>query len=359
MPSKGAQVRAWCFTINNPGSVDPYQWPWSYLIYQEEIGENGTQHIQGYVIMKVKTTMAGMKKLAPTAHFEQRNGTHEQARHYCLKPVEGCACEHCTKAREGPPKMAGPFEYGEAPRPGERTDLLEVRDMVLQGASKRSLWADHFPTMAKYHAAIDKYRLIVTPKRDFKSQVAVLYGPTGTGKTRFIVDNINQEKAFWMDSARTTGNPWVDGYDPMEHKHLVIDEFYGWIKWNTLLRLLDRYPFTLETKGGTLQMRPKYIWITSNSPPVEWYNFEESKGRMEFATLLRRLNVVWEFKKEDDGSVTIVKHREDFEGVELSHQPSEEDQEMDTIRADLNQVDQAEQVDHVDFEVPMLEDLDY
>lgn len=43
----------WCFTINNPEGLLDFDTlpPHKYCVYQEEIGENGTLHFQGYVII--------------------------------------------------------------------------------------------------------------------------------------------------------------------------------------------------------------------------------------------------------------------------------------------------------------------
>jgi hypothetical protein len=289
------------------------------------MGEQGTPHLQGYVIFKRKVTLAGIKKnINATASFHPRNGTHEQARHYCMKPVDGCACEHCEKARNGPPNL-GPFqEWGEEPKPGARNDLNEVKASVDAGISTIQLWDDYFPTMVKYHSGITKYQLIKTPRRDFKTQVAVLWGETGTGKTRACYD-LPQDDCFWLDNARSTGDPWVDGYDPLQHKHLILDDFYGWIKWHTLLRLLDRYPFSMESKGGKIQVRPKYIWITSNRCPSEWYDHDKLK--VEYKTLHRRFNIIKHYIRNDDGTVEEKIEHENWDGVPMVVQESDTESE--------------------------------
>jgi len=58
---------------------------------------------------------------------------------------------------------------------------------------------------------------------------------------------------------------------------------------------LDRYPFKVEIKGGSLHFRAKYIYITSNQDPTEWYDMEKIKGA-DINALLRRID---EIKKMD------------------------------------------------------------
>ena len=52
---------------------------------------------------------------------------------------------------------------------------------------------------------------------------------------------------------------------------MVLDDFYGWIKFDEMLRLLDRYPLLVETKGGTTHFTSRFIHITSNKHPSSWY----------------------------------------------------------------------------------------
>ena len=61
----------------------------------------------------------------------------------------------------------------------------------------------------------------------------------------------------------------VDNY---AHQDAVcLDEFYGWLQWDVLLRLADRYPLLVETKGGQIQFSSKKLIFTSNTEPTKWY----------------------------------------------------------------------------------------
>lgn len=87
-----AYSRFWCFTVNNPIESDAVllQEAWErdaieYLVTGHEVGEEGTPHLQGYVIMKKRLRLTSMKKLLPRAHLECANGTPEQASAYCKK----------------------------------------------------------------------------------------------------------------------------------------------------------------------------------------------------------------------------------------------------------------------------------
>ncbi len=80
---------------------------------------------------------------------------------------------------------------------------------------------------------------------------------------------------------------WWDGYDGQED--VVMDDFYGWLKWSFLLNLLDRYPMLVPIKGGTKEFVAKRVFITSNKKPEMWY-----PNQIDIAPLVRRLEHVEE-----------------------------------------------------------------
>jgi len=74
------------FTINNPKKTNPLEWTGvRFLVYQKEKGDKGTLHLQGYVQFECEKALSACKKVDPTAHWEVRMGTHEEAVAYCTK----------------------------------------------------------------------------------------------------------------------------------------------------------------------------------------------------------------------------------------------------------------------------------
>ena len=69
---------------------------------------------------------------------------------------------------------------------------------------------------------------------------------------------------------------------------LMLDEFRGGIDVSHILRWLDRYPVSVETKGGSRPLLASKIWITSNLDPRSWYpDLDEDTKE----ALLRRMNI--------------------------------------------------------------------
>lgn len=92
----------------------------------------------------------------------------------------------------------------------------------------------------------------------------VYWGPTGTGKTH----------RAWAEASadafiKSSSNKWWDGYQGQTN--VIIDEFDGQIGITHLLRWLDKYPCSVEVKGGTVPLRACKFWITSNKPLDDWY----------------------------------------------------------------------------------------
>lgn len=106
-----------------------------------------------------------------------------------------------------------------------------------------------------------KHRLD-TPRCE-PTEALVIWGPPGTGKSRFAYEVF--PGAYWKAKGK-----WWGGYRGQEV--VIVDEFYGWIKYDELCRLLDRYPLQVERKGGHINYKPKLMVFTSNKPWEEWYN---------------------------------------------------------------------------------------
>lgn len=86
-----SQAKHWCLTINNYGEVEIAsfiaQRPHChyYVLGREVAPTTNTSHLQCYIAFKTKKTLASLKKLWPTAHFEIARGTPTEASEYCKK----------------------------------------------------------------------------------------------------------------------------------------------------------------------------------------------------------------------------------------------------------------------------------
>jgi len=109
----------------------------------------------------------------------------------------------------------------------------------------------------------------------------VFWGPTGTGKTHRAWEEAGGEAYI-----KSSSNKWWDGY--MGQTKVIIDEFDGQIGITHLLRWMDKYPCSVEVKGGTLPLMATEFWVTSNKPLDQWYP-EASSNQVE--ALKRRVKI--------------------------------------------------------------------
>jgi len=260
----GFQSRSWVFTLNNPDSSlpedEPSSWDTRYIVYQLEEGENGTVHWQGYCMFEVTTGLTKLKKVNPRVHWEARRGTHEEARAYCTK--QGA--------------LDGPFEYGVPPSKGgvfaKKTTYNILMDMVKEGASSL-LIAETIPSLwFRHRSNILSTRALLTPDRDFVTEVVVYWGRTGLGKSRRAYYEAIEEfgaRGVYFKMRDSGAQSWWDEYEGQPC--VIINDFYGWIRYDDLLRLLDRYPQRVPIKGGFSNFVARKVYITSNEAPDSWY----------------------------------------------------------------------------------------
>jgi len=276
--TKNRKTRGFCFTLNNyrEGQIEKIRGfadQCDYLIFGREVGENGTPHLQGYLHFKNPRSWNSIRKWMTNWHLEPAVST----------PLKNF--EYCSK--DGDFEEFGTRPVGER----KRTDLDEVKEMVKKGKPMREI-VEVVSSYQSFRFAEGLYKYM-EKGRNWEPEVYWFYGPTGTGKTR---------KAFEMApdawvSARD--GKWWEGYDA--HEDVILDDFRGdFCKFHELLRILDRYPYRIEFKGGSRQLLAKRIFVTSCYHPSEVYKYA-TEEKMD--QLLRRIKVLMKFSVGKDGTI--------------------------------------------------------
>lgn len=243
-----------------------------YIFQEEEAPTTRRRHFQGYLRFTGGKTLASVKKVFTPwldVHLEVARGSADSNIAYCSKPES---------------RVAGPYEYGEAPKKqGKRSDLEDVRDLITQGCGMKEVAAVCSSYQAlKFGETLLKY---IEPGRNFLTEVRWYHGSTGSGKTRAALDEYPDA---WI-SARNL--KWWDGYDA--HEHVIIDDFRkDFCTFHELLRILDRYPYRIETKGGSRQLLAKVIIITCPWDPEVLFT---GRSVEDVGQLLRRITVIKQF----------------------------------------------------------------
>lgn len=259
----------YCYTFNNYTEED-YEnillIPCVYHIVAREIGEKeGTPHLQGFIIFKSQRYFNSVCKLLKGCHVEKCRGSPLQNIEYCKK-------------------QGNFYEIGEPPvGQGRRTDIQAVKEMVKQQMPLIQV-LENVSSYQAFNFAEKLYKYIEF-KREWKTEVLWFYGPTASGKSR-AANNILPE-AYW----KSPNNKWWDGYD--SHEHVIIDDIRpDFCTFNEMLRLLDRYPYTIEFKGGSRQFLAKRLVITCPYSPDEFYKGLNNEDIDQFR---RRIDILLKF----------------------------------------------------------------
>ncbi len=292
-----------CWTLNNPTVVEEENIKgrneFSYIIYQEETGDEETPHLQGYLELKKVKSFKKLKKIIGIrAHLERRKerNSNEKSIHYCKKPIEGCNCKHCVNARNLPNNglviPINRFETG-IPKKNAGRVCKTIIDAIKGGTTKKKIM-DEFPEdYLKLHTGIDKMIETYQPKRTTDPKVLILYGDTGSGKTYFAMNKWPDAYVCKWPHGKNVW--WWNNYN---HEPVVIfDEFWNQPKYGDLLALLQGYPFTVQIgTGRSTQMNSTHLIFTTNIDPEKWYPNEPFRR-----SLIRRLNdyaVIYDCKKK-------------------------------------------------------------
>lgn len=87
------------------------------------------------------------------------------------------------------------------------------------------------------------------------------YGETGVGKSHRAFAEAGDDVYVWVDD-----NGWWDGYTGQEV--VIINDFRGGIKYNELLQLIDKWPYSVRRRGRPpMPFTSKKIIITSSMSP--------------------------------------------------------------------------------------------
>ncbi|QMW68698.1 replication-associated protein [Crucivirus-183] len=276
------RFRRFRFTINNPTELNTEMCiaakGFSYLIVGLEIGsETGTFHFQGYAELPEQRTRSTILKMLGASSEEGHPGWAH------ILPCNASQHSNVVYASKDCDILV---EAGEPSSQGARNDIADVRRTILKGGSMEDVCMQATSYQAMRTGELMMKYLKPPSKPRVEPLVTWLWGPSGTGKTHrathfFPKPGLPDAPFIWSDGK------WWDGYD--RHKNVIIDDLRrGMWPFRYLLRLLDKYPFRVEVKGGTREFVATDIVITAPESPEQMFAYEGE----ELKQLLRRIHIV-------------------------------------------------------------------
>ncbi|AXQ66009.1 MAG: helicase [Circoviridae sp.] len=218
---------------------------------EEKCPSTGRLHLQGHVTFGRAYRLSQLKKLHPTCKWGM--AIVEDWNYEIKELANGDGEVYMRDNRK---------------KKGERTDLEDVKRMVVNGSSVREIASAHPGTFIRYGQGILRFMGTMVEPRDGtkEPEVIVIHGKTGTGKSRAARELCKGQNYYVWTPQR---GKWFDGY--YGQNYVIFEEFRGQIPLGFLLTLLDRYECPVETKGGMTEFIALKIFITSPLHPRDWY----------------------------------------------------------------------------------------
>ena len=316
----GQPVRSTCWVFIYRGGVDPpgdsdqpelgnlTPAPFDYIAMQGEVGpQNQGFHWQGYIefnemisAIEIRDRMAQFGWDPNRLYLRKRWGTQQQAIDYVRK-VE-------TRADQDLYPNTEFREAGQRHQPNCTEAHAQVMEAIKNGATEKDIM-QNFPDYYDKHtnAVVRRCQTFHRRLRWREVEVHVLYGTTGTGKTRTAIDiamdeTVSEEEPDglvpYIKRLTKDGATQWDCYQGEEW--VIMDEFM-WQQYaiEHLLPDLDGNPLSRTMKYGTAHAKWKYVFITSNIPPSQWYTNADPEHRKAFLRRCPPSN--WhEFKSLED-----------------------------------------------------------
>lgn len=232
-PKQPPQCTYWCFTLNNY-TVDQidhieqvlkHETRW--YVFQEEVGEEGTPHLQGTMCLKVKQRMTQLKQIDPKIHWEP------------TKSVKA-SLVYCTKAETAKGKV---YTHGiEIPEPLDVIEpygwALQVMEIINSPPNPRTIHWFWEPTGGKGKTSLAKYLVV-------KHNALML-----TGKSNDMYHMIsqfpNKRKLFVVDCPRSQQD---------------------YINYGAIEQIKNGLIFSGKYEGCQLVFNTPHVIVFANEPP--------------------------------------------------------------------------------------------
>lgn len=230
---QSAQYTYWCFTLNNytieqiEHLEQVFRHECKWYVFQEEVGANGTPHLQGNLCLHVRQRMTQLKTIDPAIHWEP------------TKSVKA-SLVYCTKQETSQGRI---YSHGiEVPRPLQlvtpRGWMLNVLDIIRQEPDHRTIHWFWDPDGGVGKTALAKYLCV-------KHNALML-----TGKSNDMYHMIskypNKRDLFVVDCPRS---------------------MQDYINYGAIEQIKNGLIFSGKYEGTQLVFNSPHVIVFANEPP--------------------------------------------------------------------------------------------
>lgn len=303
--------RKFQLTINNPiekgydhASIKAIlaQFSLLYWCMCDEVGESGTYHTHIFFIAKNGVMFDTVKNRFYGAHIESVFGSNAENYNYIRKLGD----RYKDKAETN---LENTFEeYGKLPAdkaPGA-TVSEEILEMLKNGCTDYEILERH-PGAMHQLAHIERARQCLNEEMGKNSyrklKVIYLWGSTGTGKTRQVMEKYGYANVYRV----TDYDHPFDGYQGQDV--VLFEEFRSSLKLGDMLVYLDGYPVSLPCRYANRQALFTKVYFATNIPLEQQYLEEQHSEPESYGAFLRRIDEVRQVVAQQPPS-------EDFEMIE-------------------------------------------
>lgn len=317
--ARDTATRKWQLTINNPvdkgfahDRIKAIMEESAGVVYwcmADEIGEEGTYHTHVYVQYKNAVMFSTMKKRFDGVHFEMAKGTAKENMEYVSKTGKW------LKDKKHETSVPNTFEeFGELPmeRQGRRNDLGDLYAMIKDGFSNYEI-LEQMPESLLNLDRIEMARQTILQEK-FKTcwrevEVTYIYGSTGLGKTRGIMEQYGYENVY-----RVTD--YSHPFDSYKGQDIIIfEEFRSSIRLSEMLTYLEGYPLELPCRYSNKMACFTKIYLITNIPIGEQYTGVQKDNYGDWLAFVRRINKVLRYTHEGIQEGHLVMTKDGFRPV--------------------------------------------
>lgn len=289
--------RKWLVTINNPvekgmehNAIKAQLQLFKNCVYwcmSDEIGKDGgTYHTHIFICCSGAVRFSTLKKRFNGAHFDVCKGTAIDNKNYVFKEGKWFNTEKEDTRVDGTQE-----EWGDCPveRQGQRNDISDLYAMIKEGLTNYEIIESNPQYMLNLDK-IERARQTVLEER-FKNEwrdltVTYIYGTTGAGKTRSVMDKYGYSNVFRVTDYE---HPF-DGYKGQDV--IAFEEFRSSLRIDDMLKYLDGYPVEIPCRYANKIACFTKVYIISNIALTEQYPNVQKEQTETWNALLRRIDKV-------------------------------------------------------------------